>query len=223
MKKIILVALIFGLFPLTFSEGAVKIESFTIGREGEPVFISWPRLLDEESKQQGKLEKLNQNFAETTQKLFLESYENYSSGLPIDHYKFFSTYETPYHTDKFTSLVQEYYIYTGGANGNVLFTSLTYDWSKEKEIHLEDLFLSEVNYQDELTQKVKAEIKKRDKEEAYSFFKEVHSATKFYFSSEGLVLLYSPYEIAPRVEGTVRVILPWQELRNILKEEFRSL
>ena len=96
-------------------------------------------------------------------------------------------------------------------------------WSKEKEIHLGDLFLSEVNYQDELTQKVKAEIKKRDKEEAYSFFKEVHSATKFYFSSEGLVLLYSPYEIAPRVEGTVRVILPWQELRNILKEEFRSL
>ena len=61
------------------------------------------------------------------------------------------------------------------------------------------------------------------KKEAYQFFKKVDSDTKMYFSSEGLVLLFSPYEVAPRVEGTVRITIPWQELKNILKEEFRSL
>ena len=223
MKKVIAMLIVSAALSTNLSEGAIKVEQFSIGSTEDKVSFSWPRLVGDQPEEEKQVVKLNRKLAEEVQDAFEDSYKIFATGLPEDRYQFKSTYEISYHTDRYISVVQEFYVYTGGANGNIFHEDTTFDFVTQQKLEIEDLFLPGKDYKKILTEKVMAQIEKMGKKEAYQFFKKVDSDTKMYFSSEGLVLLFSPYEVAPRVEGTVRITIPWQELKNILKEEFRSL
>lgn len=224
MKKMILTMLLSMVVSMSLGEAAIQVESFVIEKkEDDSITLSWPRFVSDQVEEQNKVAKLNRKLAGEVQDVFGESYKNYAIGLPQDRYQFKSNYEIFYQTDRYISVVQEFYVYTGGANGNISHEGTIFDLVNQRKLDLDELFLPKMNYKKILTEKVAEKIEKMGKKEAYQFFKEVNSDTKCYFTKEGLVLLFSPYEIAPRSEGTIRILLPWEEIKNILKDEFRSL
>lgn len=56
-----------------------------------------------------------------------------------------------------------------------------------------------------------------DPESIVLFVSEVEPNGNFGISGEGVTYIYNPYDIAPYSSGTIRIFIPWKELKPILK------
>ena len=115
------------------------------------------------------------------------------------------------------SYILSTYDYTGGAHGIDAEKGMTFDLSKGKQLKEDDLFVRE--YKPELSRILSANMKKSLDEEIYGmlFIMEIEPNGNFYVSDEGVTYIYNRYEIGPYVSGIVRVTVPWEELKDILR------
>ena len=127
--------------------------------------------------------------------------------------------------DPLATVVLNSSYYLGGAHGASAQTYYNFDLEQQKLVKLDDIIAT----------KQKAKLETR----AYEAFKdwvvesklakdvaEYEQAWKFklsdnfYLAQQGLVLQYAEYEIGPYVAGLPRLMIPYEQLQGVLKQEY---
>ena len=136
------------------------------------------------------------------------------------------SWDEEYNKNDFLSVVEEKYVYTGGAHGSTVRVPKNIDIAGAKEIQLQDLFADE-GYVNTLNRMIN-ELMEEDRGEykdlwAKPEIQESHQ-TDFYINDDNkLVIFFQPYELSYYARGFVEFPLPLDELSGYLKEEYRKL
>lgn len=208
-------ALGFALLQTINADAAAKI-TYKEYQLGENIKITVPYVEGMENKTSENA--LNKRFLDSAKDYLIDNSEN-ENPLTNDRFDFRSNYEIAYNDFEFLSVVQWYYVYNGGAHGNTYFKTTTYNTETGKFLEMKDLFKEGVDYQTLLTDLVKEEISARGAKAEGFYFEKVDDNTLFYLTKSGLVMLFSPYAIAPYVAGDVRVHIPWWKIQDQMREE----
>lgn len=125
----------------------------------------------------------------------------------------------------------ERYIYMGGAHGNETRFYLNFDLTSGKTIKEPDIFNQ--GYEKNLTEVIKKQILEicksapREKnseaietlDDTDFWVDAIKPNGNFYVTDESINYVFNPYEIAPYSMGQTEVIIPFDKLYNILKNE----
>ncbi len=173
--------------------------------------------------------RLLSKFNESYRNVVLQAFDKFEtvalkmradSQIP-DHMKnamtFRAGYEVFRNDERFVSVTQKTYQYTGGAHGMSWMSASTLDLRTGSEYDLADLFVSGADYASRLNEVVRREGLAR-KLPLWGF-KGVGTGSGFYLTNDGVVLFFQLYEIAPYSEGFVKMLIPYQELADILRVE----
>ncbi len=120
------------------------------------------------------------------------------------------------------------YAYTGGAHGNHGTSYSSYDLTANKALTLDDIItpagkktlhsLLEKNFRKQFNLKPADPLK-----EGGLFENKIEPNKNFYVTGKGIGFCYNPYEIGPYVMGEINIFIPFSEMRNYLKDDFRKL
>ncbi|MDF7813586.1 DUF3298 and DUF4163 domain-containing protein [Hymenobacter sp. YC55] len=113
------------------------------------------------------------------------------------------------------------YSYTGGAHGNYGTSAVTFDTRTGRALRFSDIFRpnSDAQLSTLLEQAVRrvlhqpASVKLDD----FLFVKKMPVSHNLYLTSGGVVFIYTPYEIASYAQGELRLFVPLDQLRPLLK------
>ncbi|MCU4549214.1 RsiV family protein [Acinetobacter pittii] len=115
--------------------------------------------------------------------------------------------------------------YLGGAHGSAAQHYYNFDLKEQKQIKLEDILRPQ---QKAALEKLAHEAFKTwvtdskladnvaDYEQAWPF----KLSNNFLLGEQGLILQYGEYEIGPYVVGLPRLVIPYDQLQDVLKEEY---
>ncbi|GHU83022.1 hypothetical protein FACS189468_7810 [Spirochaetia bacterium] len=111
--------------------------------------------------------------------------------------------------------------FTGGAHGNYSTRYLVIDLDRAEKLHWEKLIKE--GERSVLTRLMEDELRLfselppgKPLSEGYYFEDTIEAPSNFFLTPQGLGFQWDPYEIAPYAAGTVRVIIPYERLRDIL-------
>lgn len=110
------------------------------------------------------------------------------------------------------SLYTDRYEYTGGAHGNTVRTSDTWNWNVSRRLRLRGLFCRQTDYRQLIFQEVRAQIAKEPEiyfENYEELIVENFSENNFYTTPEGIVIYYQQYDIAPYSSGIREFLIPY--------------
>lgn len=133
------------------------------------------------------------------------SWEYIVSGNFTGNYRNYSTYTV------------EKYSYTGGAHGMPYTENYVFDLRDGHQVEESEIFTED--YKPLLSQLLTTHSKDNaeDPENMTFFVSEIEPNGNFGLSAEGVTYIYNPYEIAPYSSGTIRITVPWKELKDIVK------
>ena len=114
--------------------------------------------------------------------------------------------------------------YTGGAHPLHTYTNHAFSLKEKKQIEEKDLFMDD--YQNELAKIIVDKLVQQNKLskpaelENIGFFSvdEIVPNGNFLANENGLLYSYAEYEIAPYVLGQINVLLPYDEIRHLFKD-----
>lgn len=117
--------------------------------------------------------------------------------------------------------------YSGGNHPSLVTDSVTYDLSTGSVLKLGDILIETIGSAD-LCALITTALAPMSEELYYdyeSFLQDIFSVNlssihNWYFSHTGLNFHFSPYEIAPYSSGTIIATIPYEQLGNILREEY---
>lgn len=132
-------------------------------------------------------------------------------------------HEVMYNKDSLLSIVGNCYKYTDGFNGTNTRIVKNINTITNSEILLSDIFAD-----DEYTQMLNTKLEKLSEDAKYSDLWERPKITDtqnhfFYFSNEGLVIFYPPYELSYYARGFVEFTISYSDLYGYLKPEYSFL
>lgn len=144
---------------------------------------------------------------------YISHIENYSSQFGID-----------YLSEKVVSINKLVYEYTGGAHGNYATVNSVYSLENGNKLKIEDLITDLKN--PDLINVIKDKLIKIEGRDANSYFglDEISlENNNFYLTSKGLVFTWGIYEIGPYAIGETRVLIPTEEIKPYLKDEYKAI
>ena len=118
------------------------------------------------------------------------------------------------------SVVIDSYIDTGGAHGNSVVTYLNFNPQTGALLEENDLLKKPSEFKTIAEKAFKEQTKPKDTDETmedFFFGEEFQLPANMGFSQEGFVLLYNNYEIASYAQGTTKIILPYEKIKDQLK------
>lgn len=115
--------------------------------------------------------------------------------------------------------------YLGGAHGLAVTNYYVFDTELQSQITLEDVQNSEQLISQELMEQAYRDYlhgHQMSGKEIEDHMKNypIEYTDNFYFNDEGLVLSYAPYHLGPYVMGTVEVVITYDKLGGIIREEY---
>ena len=133
-----------------------------------------------------------------------------------------------YLSDEVVSTIFHGSIYTGGAHPNHMYDAILVDRKNGKELSLNDLFVNPTTGFTELVSRVRAKLAVQNTLEDFSDEEWIRMGTEanpenyqiYTFTDEGLLITFSPYQIAAYAAGQFDILIPWSELRGLIKERF---
>lgn len=154
---------------------------------------------------------------------FIQAYEKIKKDFPRDHFGWEANIEgkVKYRSENLINIEINHYTFTGGAHGYAGLRSLLFDPETGKQIPNETLFKNWNLFQ------VFAEAKFREKfqipkdqpiNSTGMLFEDdiFHVAQNIFFTQKGILLHYNPYEIAPYVDGSRELLIPYEEANDYL-------
>lgn len=155
--------------------------------------------------------------------LFTEAVEQYyemkKNGFPFHPYEAIVKYKVTYLTCQFISLYFDKYIYTGGAHGNTVRHSDSWNLNTGKMINISEYFPDNPNYIDDILAFVIDEITNelKDPEAKWKYFEtygqDVYNTWNeddFYLTPSGIVVYFQQYAIAPYSSGILEFLIPFK-------------
>lgn len=137
-------------------------------------------------------------------------------------YSFETGFEVMYNSKNFLSIKLDHFQYTGGAHGNYYSTGYNISMLTGKLLKLTDIIKSDsfdiLSY--ECEQAILDTFQVSSLLEAGLFENEVVILPDqdFYIVPGALVLQFDPYEIAPFSMGEINVAIPFERIKDILKQ-----
>ncbi|MGL4739570.1 MAG: DUF3298 and DUF4163 domain-containing protein [Sarcina sp.] len=130
-----------------------------------------------------------------------------------------SDFKVPYNSNGILSLTIDNYVYLGGAHG--VPTILTYNYNSQtgEKLTLGDLFKDGFDYKTFLNTEIKKDINK-NKDLYFSGndgFKGIKEDQDFYITSDGLVVVFQVYQIAPYASGIIYFNIPKENIESNVK------
>ncbi|SUV99635.1 DUF3298 and DUF4163 domain-containing protein [Brachyspira pilosicoli] len=144
---------------------------------------------------------------------YISHIENYSSQFGID-----------YLSEKVVSINKLVYEYTGGAHGNYATVNSVYSLENGNKLKIEDLIIDLKSA--DLIKLIVDKLVKIEGRDANSYFglDEISlENNNFYLTSKGLVFTWGIYEIGPYAIGETRVLIPTEEIKPYLKDEYKTI
>lgn len=137
--------------------------------------------------------------------------------FPFHSYEFLSDYAVTYNEDCITSLYTDQYSYLGGAHGNTLRQSQTWDFQTGDQLHLTDFFPDMKALNITIFQVIENDISNRMKDAPASYFDDYPNLIRgnfdmnaFFLKPCGLVIYYQQYDIAPYASGIPEFFFPFE-------------
>jgi len=134
------------------------------------------------------------------------------------------------HDDRIASLLSLSSIYSGGVYPNSIQTASNFDLANRVILKLEDVLIkdSETELTEIVKQKVSEKLSALGEEVLYDNFEDSIDKTMaygsmtpyWYFNSDGLVIFFNQYELAPNAAGIIKAEISYEDLDGILKDEF---
>lgn len=135
------------------------------------------------------------------------------------------SWDERYNKNSFLSIVEEKYIYTGGAHGTTVRIPKNIDVSGGRIVQLADLFTDD-GYITTLNRMINERMSEHSEEYQELWEKpeiKPEHQTDFYLDGDSLVIFFQPYELSYYARGFVEFPLPLDELAGYMKEEYRRL
>lgn len=154
---------------------------------------------------------------------FIQAYEKLKKDFPKDYFGWEAKIggKVKYSSENILNIEIDHYTFTGGAHGYAGLRSLIFDPKTGKKIENEKLFKNWELF------KVFAEIKFRNKfkipkdqpinSTGMFFENDVFQVSQnIFFTDEGILLHYNPYEIAAYVDGSRDLLIKYDEANDYL-------
>ncbi|MEL6918600.1 MAG: DUF4163 domain-containing protein [Bacteroidota bacterium] len=125
------------------------------------------------------------------------------------------------------TIMLEAYLFTGGAHGYSTSRFLNFDKKKNDELEDWELFESKKDFKRfaETKFRIQENIPQDDPINSTGFMfekNEFYLPENIGFTKEGIQLLYNQYEVASYADGTIVLILPFNEVKNYLSTKIKS-
>lgn len=141
-----------------------------------------------------------------------------NNNLPFNSYEFESVYQATYNRQCITSLYMDQYEYLGGAHGSTFRLSDTWNFKTCIKMQLRQFYPLDAPSLEHLFQELELQVEKRLKESPSSYFdnypallRKHFNPKNYYLDSEGIVIYYQQYDIAPYSTGIPTFSIPFQE------------
>ena len=176
----------------------------------------------------GSLRRINMEYKEQAAllaqyaqvSLYAEALADFKSreqeGFPFFPYGLTRTFTVTYGQDCIISLYLDEYTFTGGAHGNTIRTSDTWEARTATRLPLASLFRPGVDYQERILAVVIAEAQRRAQEDPNQFFGDPAEVVvqsfdpaNFYLTPAGIVIYYQQSEIGPYAVGIQTFLVPY--------------
>lgn len=131
-----------------------------------------------------------------------------------------------YENNRYITLAQFTYSYSGGAHGNYSTSLITISKSTEKTIKITDVFTAEGLKQlpriIEQVARVRYEVPPSGTLEDNGFLvNKIPVSKEFYITSTGIGFLYAPYEIKSFADGEINLVVPLKAVHQYLNPNFK--
>ncbi|SFL36238.1 Protein of unknown function [Gracilibacillus orientalis] len=208
MKKICLFLLLFTTMTTTvFANNQTALVTDELYKDMEA--LKYP-LVSEVEKPEME-DKINKTFQKYIKESYKELKENEKQGEKHDfHTEYQTDYEVKFNQSSKLSILTSNYIFSGGAHGNTIVESFNYDIEKGKRVYLTNILTKEAQieavsdyvweYATERPDVFYPDLKKEDIK--------LTKDTAFYFTDDGITLVFQQYEIAPYVAGNQEIHIP---------------
>jgi hypothetical protein len=162
-----------------------------------------------------------QNYAENElYKMAVSSYEfSKQNDYPIMQYELVSQYSVTYNELCIVSIYSDQYIFSGGAHGNTIRSSQTWNLKKRDIISLSDLFPNDFDFKNKILKEINSQILYQISiGENYYFDNYLELLIKtfnpknFYLTQEGIVIYYQQYDIAPYSSGIPTFVINYNKM-----------
>lgn len=126
-------------------------------------------------------------------------------------------------SDDFISILEEHYVYAGGAHGSTIRYPRNIDTLSGKTVQLSDLFADE-SFKTELNRQIDL-ILESNKDEYSDLWEhpKITSETNFYICDKRLVVFFQPYELSYYARGFIEFPIKLADLEGYLKDEYKRL
>lgn len=148
--------------------------------------------------------------------LFNMAVEQYKDDIqnnyPVRVFEALVVYKLTYNKGCIVSLYFDQYQFTGGAHGNTLRYSQTWNVQRCSMIRLSQLFICETDYKANMLRQARDEMEKDPSiyfEDSEKLLVEYFNKDSFYCTSSGIVVYYQQYEIAPYSSGIREFLIPY--------------
>ncbi|MEO8253287.1 MAG: DUF3298 and DUF4163 domain-containing protein [Flavobacterium sp.] len=154
---------------------------------------------------------------------FIQTYEKIKKEFPKDHFGWEAKIEgkIKYKSENIVNIEINHYTFTGGAHGYAGLRSLLFDPKTGKQIGNEALFKNWNLFKVFAEAKFRAKYKIPKEQSINStglFFENdvFQVAQNIFFTNDGIVLHYNPYEIAAYADGSRELVLSYKEAKDYL-------
>lgn len=134
-------------------------------------------------------------------------------------------YSIEYADDKTVSVSFINSTFTGGAHPNYFSKTINFDLEKGKQVELSDLFKPNSNYlkfiSDYSIKKLKGKLREMSDDEwiKTGAGPKEENFSNWNITRKGILITFDPYQVAAYAAGQQDVLIPYVELKNILREE----
>lgn len=155
--------------------------------------------------------KINKDFKNYIEQSYKDYLKNKKDGQQHGYQTAYQTsFDVKYLTGEKISILTKNYVYSGGAHGNTAVRSFNYDLKSKKRVYLTDV----LNKKSKID-KTRTYIYKYIQKHQDTFFPDVKKKdivllknTAFYFTKDGIAIVFQQYDVAPYVAGNPVVAVP---------------
>lgn len=117
------------------------------------------------------------------------------------------------------------YSFSGGAHGLFATTYINIDVDKKSIITLDKLMTKANQTKAKAllwdAYLLESPVDENGKREPFTAKADFDISNQFYFTNDGIVFSYAPYELGPFADGEKTLTLPWYEVNNLIAKEYQ--
>ncbi|MGP4041139.1 DUF3298 and DUF4163 domain-containing protein [Gracilibacillus sp. D59] len=218
MKKLCLFLLIFTMMTSTaFANSQTALVTDELYKDMEA--LKYPQVSEMEKPEME--DKINKTFQKYIKESYKELKENEKQAEKYDFQAEYQTdYEVKYNKSPKLSILTSNYIFSGGAHGNTTVESFNFDVDKGKRVYLTNILTEK-----EQIEAVRDYVWEYATDRPDIFYPDLKKEdikltkdTAFYFTDDGITLVFQQYEIAPYVAGNQEIHIPAEVYINSNKK-----